>query len=91
MLIGRSDKYKDIRPDIDLSPIDTNNSVSRIHAEIERVTDGLSITDKGSMNGTFVNGQWLREGESATLKVNDSVRFGRVKLMFTGTKLKQIY
>jgi pSer/pThr/pTyr-binding forkhead associated (FHA) protein len=53
MLIGRGDRYKDLHPDIDLSRVDVENRVSRIHAEIKRCTDGFVIEDKGSMNGTF--------------------------------------
>ena len=40
-----------------------NNTVSRVHASIRWTEDGYSIADLGSMNGTFVNGVPVGEGE----------------------------
>lgn len=55
------------------------NSVSRSHAqfhiESQRVT---GLTDKGSQNGTFVNGSRLPSGEVATVAPGDEIRFGDI-------------
>jgi hypothetical protein len=55
-------------------------SVSSRHARVTRTTDGFTIEDLGSRNGTFVN------GESVTLPRpltdGDVVRFGKVLLTF---------
>ena len=37
-----------------------DTEVSRLHAEIRRVDDDYVIADLGSSNGTFVNGQRIR-------------------------------
>lgn len=90
MLIGRSDPAKGIHPDINLGLVDTSNSVSRIHAEITQATGGFYIEDKGSMNGTFINGQKLSPGKPAPLRSGDECRFGELTFRFTGKKFKQV-
>lgn len=90
MLIGRRDEHTKTYPDLDLSFFDRNNSVSRIHAEIKRVTDGFLVEDKGSMNGTRINEVLLKPNVPTKLKPGDLCRFGTVKFRFTGEKLKAI-
>ncbi|MEO8162857.1 MAG: FHA domain-containing protein, partial [Ilumatobacteraceae bacterium] len=59
--------------------IDDNN-VSRIHAEIRRSDDGWVVTDRGSTNGSSVNGEKITEGR---LLVNgDTVAFGSAIVQF---------
>lgn len=59
--------------------IDDHN-VSRIHAEIRRTTDGWVITDRGSTNGTKVNGEKIVTGR---LLVNgDTIAFGSAPVRF---------
>lgn len=53
--------------------------ISRTHAAIEKVDGELCICDKGSRNGTFVNGERIA---SAPLKDGDRVAFGNVELVF---------
>ncbi|MEZ4223969.1 MAG: FHA domain-containing protein [Polyangiaceae bacterium] len=59
-------------------------SVSREHALVRRTGDSVMITDLGSSNGTFVN------GEAATgtrrLSVGDRVRLGTAELHFGVTR-----
>ena len=57
--------------------------VSRIHARLERRTDGMLIKDNGSRNGIFVNGQNVRE---AILRPDDQVEIGEHVLVFDATK-----
>jgi len=58
------------------------STVSRRHAEIQRLGDGFVVKDLGSTNGTYVNGAKL-QGEQ-TLKPGDEVRFGAVAFRFEG-------
>jgi len=55
-------------------------TISRRHAELRVVKDGVSLKDLGSSNGTFINGTKVTEG---TLAANDSVTFGKVVFQLT--------
>lgn len=59
--------------------IDDNN-VSRIHAEIRRTKDGWVVSDRGSTNGSMVNGQKITEGR--LLVSGDMVAFGSAIVQF---------
>jgi hypothetical protein len=59
---------------------DTN--VSRRHAEIRRVGEGVVLTDLGSTNGTRVNGTPVRE---QVLVSGDEVGVGTTRLIFEMT------
>lgn len=60
----------------------TSPGVSRQHVRIERRGGGLVLTDLGSSNGTYVNGQ--RIGEPTELFNGDQIRLGRsVELLYT--------
>ena len=48
--------------------------VSSEHASIRLVGDEFSVCDRGSANGTFVNGAALRSGESRALRPGDVVQ-----------------
>lgn len=51
--------------------------VSRAHAQLNiSEQGGISITDKGSLNGTFVNDKPLKG--TTTLKIGDEVRFSKL-------------
>jgi pSer/pThr/pTyr-binding forkhead associated (FHA) protein len=54
-------------------------TVSRKHAVITRRTDGFTIEDEGSLNGTYVN---RRRVETANLADGDEVQIGKYKLTF---------
>lgn len=59
--------------------IDDNN-VSRMHAEIRRTADGWVVTDRGSTNGSKVNGEKIVGGR---LLVNgDTIAFGSAVVQF---------
>jgi hypothetical protein len=51
-----------------------NPEVSRVHAELETVGGVLTITDRNSMNGTFVNG--IRISGPRTVDSGDQIIFG---------------
>jgi hypothetical protein len=49
-------------------------SVSRLHAQLDRVEDGWLLSDLGSHNGTRVNGWLIRE--AVPVRAGDLVQFG---------------
>jgi ABC-type multidrug transport system ATPase subunit len=58
-------------------------SISRNHAKIERIGEGkYRITDLGSMNGTFVNGQQI--SGTTTLSSTDTIYIGRYQISLSG-------
>jgi hypothetical protein len=69
-IIGRS-------PDCDVFLDDV--TVSRRHAELVRDGDTFTISDLGSLNGTFVNRKRI---ESAQLEDDDEVQIGKYRLTF---------
>jgi pSer/pThr/pTyr-binding forkhead associated (FHA) protein len=54
-------------------------TVSRKHAELVRSGDTYTITDLGSLNGTYVNRKRI---ESAELQDDDEVQVGKYRLTF---------
>ena len=82
-MIGRRDPVTGIDPDIDLTPADTQRSISRRHAKIYRREGKFFIAEEiGTMNGTFVNGTRLETGVPTEIKYGDDVRCGLVNLKF---------
>ena len=69
-LIGRS-------PECDVFLDDV--TVSRRHAELVRDGETFTITDLGSLNGTFVNRKRI---ESAELDDDDELQIGKYRLTF---------
>ncbi len=81
--VGRRDPVTGIYPDIDLSPVDSQRSISRRHAKIFRRGEKYFLSEEiGTMNGTFVNQERLETGVPAEVKPGDEVRFGVVELEF---------
>jgi CRP-like cAMP-binding protein len=79
--IGRADPVTGILPDIDLTPVDTNRSVSRRHAKIIRSGDEfLVLEDVGTVNGTFVNDQRIPTGVPVTIHNGDAVKIGLIAM-----------
>lgn len=54
-------------------------TVSRMHAVIDCEADVVTITDAGSLNGTYVNGEVV---ESAVLENGDVVQIGTFQMVF---------
>lgn len=55
-------------------------TVSRLHATIEEFAEGWCVTDLGSSNGTYLNGEriWAQH----RLRHGDEIRVGRSRLLF---------
>lgn len=78
--IGRADQATGFTPDVDLSPLDTERTLSRRHARIIRRDDAVYVREEiGTRNGTFVNGQRLASGIEHRLQDADRIRFGLVE------------
>jgi len=80
-LVGRPDRASGTVPEIDLSPLDEQRTLSRRHAKIIRRGGALFVREEpGVRNGTFVNGERLGAGQEVELRDGDLVQFGFVKL-----------
>jgi pSer/pThr/pTyr-binding forkhead associated (FHA) protein len=77
VLIGRG-APNDVMLDPFLDP-----TVSAQHAEIRLEPDGFVLYDMGSLNGTFLNGQFVRR---ASLQTGDEISLGKrgPRLRFSG-------
>lgn len=81
--IGYKDPVTGIYPDVDLTPVDPQHSVSRRHAKIYRRGSLFFLAEEiGTMNATFLNGTRLDTGVPAQLHPGDRLRFGLVDLEF---------
>lgn len=79
--IGRADPVTGILPDIDLTPVDTNRSVSRRHAKIiHSGEDYHALEEVGTVNGTYVNDQRIPTGVPVTLHNGDLVKIGLISM-----------
>ena len=59
-------------------------TVSRRHAEIRRSGNQVSVSDSGSLNGTYVNGRLCEQ--VTTLTDEDEVWIGKFRLVFRDRK-----
>lgn len=81
--IGHKDATTGIYPDVDLTPVDPQHSVSRRHAKIYRRGSIFFLAEEiGTMNATFVNGTRLETGVPVQIHAGDKLRFGVVELQF---------
>src|SRR5438132_5799966 len=83
--IGRADPVTGILPDIDLTPVDLNRSVSRRHAKIiKRGSDYCVLEEIGTVNGTYVNDQRIPTGSPVPIHNGDLLKIGLIamKAMF---------
>lgn len=69
------------QPDVDLTPYDAmEKGVSRTHLELARDVDTVIVTDLGSSNSSFLNGQRIIPFEPRILRDNDELRLGHLVL-----------
>nr|HRC85144.1 FHA domain-containing protein [Thermoanaerobaculia bacterium] len=81
--IGRKDPVTGIYPDIDLTPVDGQRSISRRHAKIYRRGNKYFLSEEiGTMNGTYRNSQRLETGVPVEIRPGDELRFGMVVTSF---------
>lgn len=80
--IGRLDPINQIRPDVDLTRIDTQLTTSRRHARILRGGEGFFIQEERATNGTFVNRQRISAARPLEIRAGDDIMFGAVRMRF---------
>lgn len=79
--IGRADPVTGILPDVDLTPVDNNRSVSRRHAKIIKTGDDYHVLEEvGTVNGTYVNDQRIPTGVPVTLHNGDLLKIGLISM-----------
>ena len=79
--IGRADPVTGILPDVDLTPVDSNRSVSRRHAKILRSGDEYHILEEvGTVNGTYVNDQRIPTGTPVLIHHGDQLKIGLIAM-----------
>jgi CRP-like cAMP-binding protein len=79
--IGRADPVTGILPDVDLTPVDTNRSVSRRHAKIIHSGEDYHVLEEvGTVNGTYVNEQRIPTGVPVTMHNGDLVKIGLIEM-----------
>lgn len=66
-------------PDVDIKL--PNNTVSRMHAQIDQFNDRYYLYDLSSSNGTYLNGDKL-ESDERELSPGDEVCFGNARFVF---------
>ena len=76
LTIGRNPKNEIFLDDV---------TVSRVHATLERSGKGFTITDSGSLNGSYVNGQ---RSDSAALVHGDQIQIGKYRLIYISVEGK---
>ena len=82
--IGRVDRATGFTPDIDITPLDAERTLSRRHAKIvSRDGEYYVREETGTRNGTFVNGVRVQTGVDVKLSNGDKLRFGLVETVFT--------
>lgn len=82
--VGRKSRSRKWFPTLDLSAEPNGLTVSRRHAILFRrgVLWYVYEVPEGTVNGTYLNGQQTRPGESYVLRDGDLLRFGGVEFVF---------
>lgn len=81
--IGRQGEQKKVTSDIDVTALDQGKLASRRHAMVQ-LRDGIFyVSDMGSTNGTYINGEKIKPQESRALKAGDVIELGKYGVRFT--------
>jgi len=81
LVIGRLSPESVMIPDVDLSPYQADvKGVSRLHAALRRQGTTLVLTDMGSLNSTYINGQRVHAHEVRVIQDGDELQFGRLRV-----------
>ena len=67
-----------------------DNYVSKQHAVIKYTPNGLIISDLGSRNGTFLNGEKILKGSYKVLKDGDLIKIGNSKFIIEIPEIKHV-
>ncbi len=81
LVIGRLSPESVMIPDVDLSSYQAEQKgVSRLHAGLRRQGTTLVLTDMGSLNSTYINGQRVHAHEVRVIQDGDELQFGRLRV-----------
>jgi len=86
LIIGRSTENQAMHPDIDLTHAQgAERGVSRLHVALtyDPAKHVLYISDLGSSNGTFINGNKLNSSDPVKLHSGDELHIGRLAMKVT--------
>jgi CRP-like cAMP-binding protein len=82
-IIGRADPLSGASPDVDLTALDSQRTVSRRHARLYAIGETMYVMEEiGVVNGTFVNDVRLTTGAPSVLRHGDDLKLGFVTLTF---------
>jgi len=82
-VVGRYDHdLGGIEPEVDLAKMDGADTVSRIHAALEHIGSGYTLTDLNSTNSTRINGKRLEPDKAMPINEGDTLSFGKVTATF---------
>ncbi len=77
--LGRTDNESVVEIDVDLTPYKAaEKGVSRRHMMLELAQETVSLTDLGSTNGTFLNGQRMQPFQRRIVRDGDEIRLGKL-------------
>ena len=71
-------------PDLDLTNLDPDRTVSRRHARLELRGSRATVEDFSSTNGTYVNDKRMPVGVRWRLRAGDRLRLGRHEATYLG-------
>ncbi|GCE05272.1 FHA domain-containing protein [Dictyobacter aurantiacus] len=81
--VGRYDHdLGGVQPEVDLSKFDGADTVSRLHAVIERSGNSYTLTDLNSTNSTRINGKRLEPDTPTPINDGDTLQFGKITSTF---------
>lgn len=81
IIVGRTAQDSVITPDVDLVNYDAQNQgVSRVHLTIKRQDNNITISDMGSSNYTFLNGERIFPQEVRMLRDGDDLKLGKLSM-----------
>ncbi|MGQ9888927.1 MAG: FHA domain-containing protein [Aggregatilineales bacterium] len=86
LVIGRKGNDAGLRVDVDLAHSGGEVlGVSRQHLAVRYDAQArvITVTDLGSVNGSYINGQRLHPGEVRALNHGDQLRLGKLVLLVT--------
>jgi len=81
--IGRTDRFNEIFPEVDLFTEDPMRYISRRHAKLLRKGQQWVLVEQpGAKHGTYLNGRRLGPGVETPVRSGDSIRLARTRLTF---------
>jgi pSer/pThr/pTyr-binding forkhead associated (FHA) protein len=87
--LGRTDTRVNIYPDIDLTPYGgADTGVSRTHATLAYKNRQLYITDLGSSNGTYLNGERLQAHKPEAILIGEVLVLGRLTINIESPRIR---